>query len=121
MAEVRTSAAFARAMAGKRWFPLWGIIHHRGRKSGTAYETTIAVVPTTASDVLMIGLPFGATTNWAQNVLAAGGATVTWKGKPRPVTEPRIVTAAEAATLAKPLFRRVIARFPAALVMRLES
>ncbi len=115
---VKGSEPFVKAISGRRWFPLFGIMHHRGRKSGTAYETPIAVIPTAAKDVLLIGLPWGIDTNWAQNVVAAGGATVTWKGGRYGVTDPRIVEGAEAVAMAKPLFRSVVRRFPGAIVLK---
>jgi len=97
--------------------PIWAVIRHRGRKSGTAYETPIAVVPTTSSAIVMIGLPWGAHTNWARNVVAAGGATLRWKARDVEVVHPRIIDGAEAERLAKPVFRAVVKRFPAAIVL----
>ncbi len=114
---LRASAPLALAVSGRRWFPLYAIVHHRGRRSGTQYATTVAVVPTLATDIILIGLPWGPKTNWARNVLAAGGATVTWKGQEHHATEPRLVEPGDAAALAKPTFRRVIGRFPAAIVL----
>lgn len=106
------------ALAGKRWFPLWAIVHHRGRRSGTEYATPIAVVPTVSDSVFLIGLPWGPQTNWARNVVAAGGATLTWKGADHPATEPRLIDGAEAASLTKPILRGVIRRFPLAILLQ---
>jgi deazaflavin-dependent oxidoreductase (nitroreductase family) len=114
---VRASEPLARALAGRRWVPLWGIVHHRGRRSGTPYATPIALVPTVSSEVFLIGLPWGAKTNWARNVLAAGGATITWKGRDHEALSPRLIDGQEAATISKPLFRRIIGRFPAAITL----
>ena len=114
---VNATAPVARALAGRRWVPLWALIRHRGRRSGTAYETPIAVVPTTDSSIVMIGLPWGATTNWARNVVAAGGASLRWRGRDIELLHPRIVDGAEAERLAKALFRPVLKRFPAAIVL----
>jgi len=108
----------AHALAGRRWFPLWAVVHHRGRRSGTEYATPIAVVPTRDKSLILIGLPWGTTTNWARNVVAADGAVVTWKGRDHRTTEPRIVDAVEASALAKPLFRFVLRRMPGAIVLR---
>jgi len=114
---VRMTNPLALAIAGRRWFPLWAVVHHRGRRSGTEYATPIAIVPTTSRDTLLIGLPWGATTNWAQNVLAAGSATLTWKGRDIAVTNPRIVGTEVAVAEARPALRRVVGsgRFPAFL------
>ena len=114
---VNATAPVARALAGRRWMPLWAVIRHRGRKSGTAYETPIAVVPTTDAAIVMIGLPWGAKTNWARNVVAADGASLRWKGRDVELARPRIIDAVEAERLAKRRFRAVIRRFPAAIVL----
>ena len=116
---IRASAPLALALSGRRWFPLWAVMHHRGRKSGTEYAIPVAVIPTVTEDIFLIGLPWGPKTNWARNVLAAGGATVTWKGRDHRTTDPRLIEPEEAATLVKPLFKRIIGggRFPAFIVL----
>jgi deazaflavin-dependent oxidoreductase (nitroreductase family) len=98
---------------------LWAIVHHVGRKSGKAYAVPIALIPTRSNDIFMIGLPWGIRTNWAQNVVAAGGATLTWKGGEHSATNPRIIGTDEAVTLAKGPVRRVVGsgRFPGFLVL----
>jgi deazaflavin-dependent oxidoreductase (nitroreductase family) len=114
---VAATAPVARALAGRRWVPLWALIRHRGRRSGNAYETPIAVVPTTDSSVVMIGLPWGTKTNWARNVVAADRASLRWKGRDIELVHPRIVDGAEAERLARAPFRPVLKRFPAAIVL----
>lgn len=114
---VNATAPVARALAGRRWMPVWGVIRHRGRRSGTAYETPIAVVPTKDAAIVMIGLPWGAKTDWARNVIAADGASLRWKGRDVTLVQPRIVDAAEAERLAKGPFGAVLKRFPAAIVL----
>jgi deazaflavin-dependent oxidoreductase (nitroreductase family) len=113
---VNATAPVARALAGRRWVPLWALIRHRGRRSRTAYETPIAVVPTTDASIVMIGLPWGVTTNWARNVMAAGGASLRWRGRDVELVHPRIVDGAEAERLAKAPLRPVLRRFPGAIV-----
>lgn len=115
---LRATAPVAMALSGHRWFPLWAIVRHRGRRTGTPYSTPVALVPTESDDLFLIGLPWGRKTNWAGNVLAAGGATLTWKGQDHEAADPRMIGAVEAARLAKPLFRTVVRRFPAAIVLR---
>lgn len=51
--------------------PGMGVIKHRGRTSGTEYETI--VTPYRKGQVLAVGLAHGKT-NWVKNVLAAGEA-----------------------------------------------
>ncbi|MCD2443084.1 nitroreductase family deazaflavin-dependent oxidoreductase [Agromyces sp. SYSU K20354] len=113
---MKATAPVARALAGRRWMPFWALICHRGRRSGTAYETPIAVVPTTDASIVMIGLPWGAKTNWARNVVAAGGASLRWRARDIELVRPRIVDGADAERLARAPFRPVLKRFPAAIV-----
>jgi deazaflavin-dependent oxidoreductase (nitroreductase family) len=107
---VNATAPIARALAGRRWMPLWALIRHRGRRSGIAYETPIAVVPTTDASIVMIGLPWGATTNWARNVVAADGASLRRRRRGVELGHPRIVDGMEASRLAKASFRAVLKR-----------
>ena len=53
--------------------PGMGVITHRGRTSGKAYETI--VTPYRKGQVLAVGLAHGKT-NWVKNVLAAGEADI---------------------------------------------
>jgi deazaflavin-dependent oxidoreductase (nitroreductase family) len=114
----RASEPVARALAGRRWFPLWAVVHHRGRRSGTEFATPIAVVPSRDRSLVLIGLPWGRGTNWARNVVAGGGVRLTWKGREVETTAPRIVEPAEAAALARAPFGLVLKRMPAAIVLR---
>ncbi len=95
--------------------PLWALMRHRGRSSGIEYATPIAIVPTKNRSVVLVGLPWGPRTNWARNVVAAGSAIVRWKGRELRLSDPRIVTAAEAEGLAKVPFSWALRRFPAAI------
>ena len=116
---VKIAAPLSWALAGRPWFPLWAVVRHRGRKSGREYATPVALIPTTSDATLLIGLPWGRSTNWAQNVLAAGGATITWKGRDVTVTNPRLAGPEVAAGQAKPFIRRLVGsgRFPAFLLL----
>ena len=112
----------ARLLAGRRWFPIWGVVHHVGRKSGKAYTVPVATIPT-RGPVFLVGLPWGERTNWAQNVLAAGSATVTWKGRDWRATNPRIVGPDEAAPLVKGPIRKLVesGRFPVFVLLDREG
>ncbi|OBH98054.1 nitroreductase family deazaflavin-dependent oxidoreductase [Mycobacterium sp. E2733] len=74
-----------------RFLPGTATIRHRGRKSGTPYETV--VTPYRKGNLLAIALGHGKT-NWVKNVLAAGEADVAF-GRNRVVhiTNPRILPA----------------------------
>ena len=65
------------------------VVHHVGRRSGTAYETP--VVPVRTDDGFVIALPYGTSADWVQNVLAAGRATITYEGESYEVDRPEVV------------------------------
>lgn len=90
----RVTAPLARALAGRRFFPLWAVVHHVGRRSGRALSVPVAV--RVAPDCFVIVLPWGPGTNWVRNVLAAGRATVTWRGADHAVHAPEIIGPARA-------------------------
>ena len=65
------------------------VIRHRGRISGRPYETPVGAVA--ADDGFVIALPYGSRTNWLQNVLAGGSATIVHEGRTYAVDQPEIV------------------------------
>ena len=85
----RLTSPMTRPLAGRRLFPLWAVVHHRGRRSGQAYATPVAARAT--PDAFLISLPWGPDTQWARNVLAAGGCIVRWKGADHAVIEPELI------------------------------
>jgi hypothetical protein len=85
----RAVAPIVSPIAGSRWFPLWAVVRHLGRTSGTAYATPIVAMPT--PDGFVIPLPFGAATQWAKNLFAAGGGSISIAGREHSIVEPRIV------------------------------
>jgi hypothetical protein len=68
----------AKPLAGHRFFPLWAVLHHRGRVSGREYA--IPIVAVRSRDGFVIPMPFGSA-QWPLNVLGAGGGTLHWKGR----------------------------------------
>jgi hypothetical protein len=85
----RATAPAVRVLAGRRFFPIWAVVHHRGRVSGRDLSVPVAV--TAAPGLFVINLPWGARTNWVRNVLAAGGCTIRWRGADYPADDPRII------------------------------
>ena len=69
---------------------VFATVHHTGRKSGTPYATTVQAFR--RGDTVAIALVHGKT-NWVENVLAAGGADITVKGRDIHVVNPRILPA----------------------------
>ena len=108
-----------RPLAGTRWFHLWGVVHHEGRKSGRKYSTPVVVRRT--ADGFVIPMPFGDATNWASNVIAAGGATIRWAGADHRVTDPRVITADEAAPAFDRFQRSMFPRLGISRFLRVTS
>jgi hypothetical protein len=83
-----------RVLAGRRFFPLWAVVRHTGRKTGRELSVPVAVRAT--ADVFVVTLPWGPGTNWVRNVIAAGGCVVRWKGADHRVTRPELIGPAQA-------------------------
>lgn len=50
--------------------PSFGTVHHIGRRSGRAYRTPVRAIR--HGNQYLISLPYGAESDWVQNVVAAG-------------------------------------------------
>lgn len=70
------------------WAPGMGLVVHRGRRSGRVYQTPVRVFP--IRDGYVIALTYGPGTDWAQNVLAAGGCELRTQGRSVLLTEPHV-------------------------------
>jgi deazaflavin-dependent oxidoreductase (nitroreductase family) len=81
-------------LAGTRIFPLYGVIHHRGRRSGKQFRTPVVVRPTQGG--FIVPMPWGETTDWYRNVRAAGGCTIHWKGRDYAMIDPEVLDAESA-------------------------
>ncbi len=117
-ALVKASNPVMRELAGRRWFPAWAQLRHRGRKSGKEYVIPVAVM--VRPDSFVIGLPWGPQTNWVRNVMAAGGCTIHWKGADYDVTDPELVDKSVALQAANGFQRGVLQRvtFPGFLQLK---
>ncbi len=71
------------------WMPGFGVVSHRGRRSGRTFRTPVAVFR--RGDEIAFALVYGAETDWVRNVRAAGGATVRTRGRDLRFTHPRLV------------------------------
>jgi deazaflavin-dependent oxidoreductase (nitroreductase family) len=89
-----------------RHLPTFGVIKHRGRRSGKPYETVVS--PLRKGDLMAIGLMHGKT-DWVKNVLAAGEADVQMSGKDLHLVRPRLVPAG-GDTTGLPRMARLIGR-----------
>lgn len=70
------------------WMPGFGVIVHRGRRSGRVYQTPVNVF--TAGDGYVVALTYGPGTDWVKNVLAEGGCELRTRGRAIKVTAPRL-------------------------------
>ncbi len=95
-------------LAGRRWFTLWALIDHTGRRSGRAYATPVAVRRTTEGFVIPV--PFGDGTHWVRNVIEAGGATIHWNGAEYRVTDPTLVGWADVSSAFNRVMRAIVRR-----------
>ena len=82
-------------IAGRRWMPILGVLHHRGRRSGRAYATPLGMRP--LGDSFLLPRTFSENAAWYQNVVAAGWCVVTYRGRDYTLIEPDVVDYATAA------------------------
>lgn len=95
-------------IAGRRHMPIVGVVHHRGRKTGRPYATPLGVRPAPGGRFVM-PLTFSEASQWYQNILAAGGCVVTYRGADHTVTRPTVVDRATAGP-AFPRYERLALR-----------
>lgn len=84
------------------------VVHHVGRTSGKPYRTPVVALPT--ENGFLFALPYGPTTDWVRNVLAAGSATLEHDGHTTQLTRLRLVPADDAnhlLSLAQQQFHRI--------------
>jgi deazaflavin-dependent oxidoreductase (nitroreductase family) len=104
--------------AGTRFFPLYGVIEHRGRRSGRSFRTPVVVRPT--ADGFVVPMPWGEHTDWYRNVRAAGGCVIRWKGRDYPVVQPELVDAATLRNAFGAFERAAMSRFGITQSLRLR-
>lgn len=90
------------------WVPLWSIVEHTGRRSGTIYRTPVSMFHT--ADGVAVLLPYGTDRDWVKNLQAADGGRVKLGGKTFNVTNPLVVPTAEAVRLLRPPWRQLLGR-----------
>lgn len=79
----------SRRLAGNRWFPLWAVLRHVGRRSGTTYEIPVVALPFAGG--FLIPLPFGDRTQWLKNLQAAAQAGLRYAGHDYVIDRPEVV------------------------------
>jgi deazaflavin-dependent oxidoreductase (nitroreductase family) len=89
----------------------WPVLVHVGRSSGTTYHTPLEVHPVDGGYIFV--LVYGSDSDWVQNVLAAGSATLEIDGDLVELISPRLVSKEHASkvmaadTKAPPGFLRI--------------
>jgi deazaflavin-dependent oxidoreductase (nitroreductase family) len=82
------------------------VVEHVGRVSQRRYETPVVAAPT--PEGFAIGLPYGPSTDWFRNVMAAGHATIRRDGTTYEVDRLEIVDLADVADAFAPRERRFL-------------
>lgn len=95
------------------------VVHHVGRRSGTSYRTPVVAVPIDGG--FAIALPYGPTTDWARNVLAAGTAVVEHEGQTFDVGRPTVLSGRGADAAFDDRERRIHRLFGIDDVLRLDA
>jgi deazaflavin-dependent oxidoreductase (nitroreductase family) len=67
------------------------VVHHVGRRTGRSYRTPVFAEET--SEGFIVGLIFGAETDWCRNVLAARGAMLVHRGHELRLVSARVIDA----------------------------
>ena len=76
-------------LAGTRLLPLYGVVEHRGRRSGRTFRTPVVARPT--ADGFVVPMPWGENTDWYRNVRAAGECIIRWKGRDYSLVQPELI------------------------------
>jgi deazaflavin-dependent oxidoreductase (nitroreductase family) len=90
----RLLAVFNRSVANHFFGPVmtrfsaFGVVHHRGRKSGREYETPVKVFR--RGDGYVISLPYGSTCDWVRNVLAERACELEIRDRTISLVEPTV-------------------------------
>jgi deazaflavin-dependent oxidoreductase (nitroreductase family) len=71
------------------WMPGFGVVARAGRRSGRRYQAPVNVLP--AGDGYLLALTYGPDSDWAKNVLAAGGCELVTRGRTVRLVSPQLV------------------------------
>jgi deazaflavin-dependent oxidoreductase (nitroreductase family) len=87
------------------WAPGFGVIVHRGRRSGRRYQTPVNVF--SAGNSYVVALTYGPDTDWVKNVLAAGDCELRTRGQTIRLGSPRLFHDESRASI-RPVERQVL-------------
>lgn len=83
---------FTRRTSGSPRSP-FALLTHVGRRSGRTYETSLGACA--YGDGFVLPLAYGSGVDWCRNVMAACGASLTWKGQVYELEQPELITGSE--------------------------
>ena len=87
------------------WLPGFGVVVHRGRRTGHQYRTPVNVFR--SGSEYRFALTYGPDTDWVRNVVAAGGCALLTRGHLVRLTAPRLYRD-ERRTGIRPVERRML-------------
>ncbi len=94
------------------------VVRHRGRQTGSTYETPVKAEPT--DDGFVIAMPYDTQSDWVKNVLASGTATIVDQGTTYLVDRPEVVPMYDVAEWFPPKDRRHFDQFRVDRALRLR-
>jgi deazaflavin-dependent oxidoreductase (nitroreductase family) len=92
-------------LAGKNHVSMAAQVRHRGRRSGRPFMTPVGAK--LDGDTFWIPLTFGTRSDWCQNVRAAGGCAIRWKGTDYTAVRPVVVDTPAALSAARAVFKLI--------------
>jgi deazaflavin-dependent oxidoreductase (nitroreductase family) len=95
-------------LAGKTWNPVFAVVHHRGRRTGSWHSTPVAARRSGAGFV--VALAFGAQVDWYRNLMAGRGGRLTWHGHEYTIGTPMTLDVATGLAAFHPI-QRALLRF----------
>jgi deazaflavin-dependent oxidoreductase (nitroreductase family) len=107
-----------RTFAG-RWGSPLAVVVHRGRRSGRRYRTPVLAFR--RDDGYVVALFYGADSDWARNVLAAGSCTLERGGRRVELTDPRMLDIGQGRALLPAPLRPVLRLLRVSRVLRLSA
>lgn len=92
-------------LAGRRHFGMAAQLRHVGRRSGSEYVTSVGA--RVVGEYVLIPLTFGNQSDWARNVRAAGGCSITANGRDYRADQPEFLDMRQAKPLLAKAFNPV--------------
>jgi len=105
-----------RPLAGR--LPSFGIVLHRGRRTGRVYRTPVNAFP--HGDGFLIALTYGRDVDWVKNVVAEGGCRLIHRGHGADLIDPRVLPLREDTRSIPGWIRRILRTLGVSEVLHLR-